>query len=269
MATSVVLGQDISPASGSTTQVSTGNVTQAPPGGPSVPVSTTPVGSGPNTSVSTESHPQAKAPEVTSGPFADSMQRLEEPAPKPVEDPGPPTLLGGKKSSIGGYGGVSIVGSSMKGQAVVYAGLEGALLVAHRLAIGLAGYGLATRIAGPDDSFGNAQRLEFGYGGLVLRYSFVERRPYYFTVGALVGGGGVGYGRDYRNHDFDGNREYDPDPVFVVEPSVGGHVNLTRWMRLGATVSYRMVNGIDNLTHIKEKDLSGFAYGGNIQLGWF
>jgi hypothetical protein len=197
------------------------------------------------------------------------MQRLEEPAPKPVEDPGPPTLLGGKKSSIGGYGGVSIMGSSMKGQAVVYAGLEGALLVAHRLAIGLAGYGLATRIAGPDDPFGNAQRLEFGYGGLVLRYSFVERRPYYFTVGALVGGGGVGYGRDYRNHDFDSDREYDPDPVFVVEPSVGGHVNLTRWMRLGATVSYRMVNGIDNLTHIKEKDLSGFAYGGNIQLGWF
>jgi hypothetical protein len=157
----------------------------------------------------------------------------------------------------------------MKGQGVVYVGAEGALLVDHRLAIGLAGYGLATRIEGPNDANGDPQRLGFGYGGFVLRYSCVQRRPYYLTVGALVGAGGVAYHPDYDNHNFDRDDDVHPDTLFVVEPSVGGHLNLTRWARLGVSVSYRMVTGVDRLTQIEEKDLSGFAYGGNLQLGWF
>ena len=198
------------------------------------------------------------------------MKTLEAPAPEPVSDPGPPTLLGGGKTAVGGYGGLAVVGSSMKGQGVVYVGAEGALLIDHRLALGLAGYGLASRIGGPDDANGDPQRLSFGYGGLIVRYSFVERRPYYFTVGALVGGGGVAYTHDYDNHDYNDDHDHiHPDSVFVFEPSVGGHINLTRWARLGAQVSYRMVTGVDKLTDIKEKDLSGFAYGGNLQLGWF
>jgi hypothetical protein len=163
----------------------------------------------------------------------------------------------------------------MKGRGVAYVGLEAALLFEHKLALGLGVNGLASRIAGPDNEFGEPQRLGFGYGGLVLRYSLVDKRPYYLTFGTLVGGGGLTYQRDdvndrnYRNHDDDREWNGKHDTVFVVEPSIGGHLNITRWMRVGAQVSYRVVTGVDNVTEMRAKDLSGFAYGGNLQLGFF
>jgi hypothetical protein len=182
-------------------------------------------------------------------------------------------LLDGRHGSVGGYGGISVVGSNMKNRGVVYVGAEGALLIDHRFAIGLAGYGLASRILGPDDAYGHEQRLGFGYGGLLLKYSFIGRQPYHLTVGTLVGGGGAGYDHDddddndaFRDHDNDYD---DIDGVFVVEPSVSGHLNLTRWARIGAQVSYRFVSGLDNIVGVKDKDLAGFAFGGNIQFGSF
>lgn len=214
-----------------------------------------------------EAAPQATAPGAAAAPMASITQK----PPAEAVDPGPPVLLSGKHLTLGGYGGLSVVGSSMKGKGVVYVGGEGALLVDHRLAIGLAGYGLASHISGPDDIYGDPQRLGFGYGGFLLRYHFLDKRPYYFSVGALVGAGGVTYMHDgdRSRSDNRASNDRDPDAVFVAEPSINGHLNLTRWARVGAQISYRFVSGVNNLTDIREKDLSGFAYGGNIQFGEF
>jgi hypothetical protein len=180
-------------------------------------------------------------------------------------------LLDGRHGSVGGYGGISVLGSTMKDRGVVYVGAEGALLIDHRFAIGLAGYGLASNVRGPDDAYGREQRLGFGYGGLLLKYSFIGRQPYYLTVGTIVGAGGVGY--DHHDDDDgyrDNDRDYDDvDGVFVVEPSISGYVNLTRWARIGAQASYRFVSGVDQIAGIKDKDLAGFAFGGNLQFGSF
>ena len=185
------------------------------------------------------------------------------------QDSGPPTLLGGKKIVLGGYGGIAVHASSMKGRGVVYVGGEGALLLDHRFAVGLAGYGLVSNVAGPDNAYLYPQRLAFGYGGVILRYNFVQRQPYYFSAGILVGGGGVAYAPDYEHDHIQGDRIEHADAVFVTEPGISGHLNITRFMRVGVDVSYRVVSGVDDVPWITDKDLAGFAYGGNVQLGWF
>jgi hypothetical protein len=186
------------------------------------------------------------------------------------KDDGPATLLPKKGLNVSGYGGVSVFASRTMGQNVAYVGGEAAVLLGHRLAIGIAGHGLASQVAGPDDFFGVPQQLSFGYGGFLLRYSFLSKWPCYFTIGTLVGAGGVAYTPEWTS-DWSGRRHVEADPVFVFEPSIGGHLNLTRWMRVGAQVSYRLVTGMSESSSVarpRDSDLSGLAYGGHLQFGW-
>jgi len=53
-----------------------------------------------------------------------------------------------------------------------------------------------------------------------------------------------------------------------VEPQVGAHVNITRWLRLGAVAGYRVVSGMDT-KGLSDSDLAGPTVGGQIQAGWF
>lgn len=188
---------------------------------------------------------------------------------EPTSD-GPPTLLSKKAPKIGAYGGATVLGSRTMGQNVVYVGGELAILLDHRLALGLAGYGLASHIAGASDIYRDPQRLGFGYGGLLLRYSFLSSLPYYVTVGTLLGAGGVAYTPEWHA-DWSHRSRIEVDPVFVVEPSLGAHLNLTRWMRLGAQISYRIVSVTlqsEDSGMPRATDLAGIAYGGHLQFGW-
>ncbi len=210
--------------------------------------------------------PSSDAAKPTAAPMPATSAR---PAPAP-KDEGPPTLLSKKGLKVSGYGGISVLGSRTMRQNVAYVGGEAAVLLDHRLAVGIAGYGLASHITGPEDSFGDPQQLSFGYGGFLLRYSFLSRYPYYFTIGTLVGAGGVAYTPEWTG-DWSGRRSVEVEPVFVFEPSIGGHLNLTRWMRFGAQVSYRIVTGMNEASSVerpRDSDLSGFAYGGHLQFGW-
>ena len=61
-----------------------------------------------------------------------------------ADDDGPP-LLFGKSLEIGGYGSVDVAYSRMFGEDGALVGLQGALLLDHRLSLGIAGYGWTTR----------------------------------------------------------------------------------------------------------------------------
>ena len=94
----------------------------------------------------------------------------------------------------------------MFGEDGALVGLQGALLLDHRLSLGLAGYGWTNSQAAPADALGNPQRFETGYGGATIRYSlYTDDVPVYFTVGALVGGGAVALVND-EDDDFDENQ---------------------------------------------------------------
>jgi hypothetical protein len=87
-----------------------------------------------------------------------------------AHDSGPP-LLFGKKLEVGGYGGLDVAYSRMFGRDGALVGAQGALLLDHRLSLGVAGYGWTNSQSAPPDAAGNPQRFETGYGGATIRYA--------------------------------------------------------------------------------------------------
>lgn len=197
----------------------------------------------------------------------------EEKKPAPYE--GPATLLtsDGRKMHVGGYGGISIMGTSINKSGGLLVGGEGAILLDHRLAIGIAGYGLSSEVSGPDFADGEASILGFGYGGAVFRYHLVSKRsPVTASLGTLVGAGGLTLIEETTTDEFDNEYDYAEDTeasvLFVVEPSVQANLHLTKWMRFGVTGGYRFVRG-PSLRGISDGDLEGVTAGGHLQFGWF
>jgi hypothetical protein len=127
-----------------------------------------------------------------------------------------------------------------------------ALLLSHRLAIGVSGYG---GDADPDDAH------SFGYGGVVVRYHFpMQGSPFYLSFAALAAAGAVSDGSDGTGGSDDS------DSVFVFEPQVSGHLNVTRWLRVGIDAGYRLVSGSERLP---AGELRSPIAGFHAQLGWF
>jgi hypothetical protein len=153
--------------------------------------------------------------------------------------------------SFGGYAGVGFRYSRLFGRDGFVAGAEMALLLSHRLAIGVSGYG-------GDSDPGDA--LSFGYGGVVVRYHFpLQSSPFYLSLGALTAAGAV-------SDDSDDSSDGDDDAVFVFEPQVSGHLNVTRWLRVGVDVGYRLVSGSERYP---ARNLRSPIAGFHAELGWF
>jgi hypothetical protein len=179
-------------------------------------------------------------------------------------------LLFGKKLEVGGYGGLDVAYSRMFGQDGALVGAQGALLLDHRLSLGIAGYGWTNSQSAPPDAAGNPQRFETGYGGATIRYSlYVPDLPVYVTFGTLVGGGAVSMVEDNDDGDFDFDESgHDEDVFAVIQPDVTLHANLTPWLRLGLTAGYRFTRGVDRHGY-DESDVDGFLVGGQVQFGRF
>lgn len=194
---------------------------------------------------------------------------------------GPPLLLGaGRKIKVGGYASMGGAYTRMIGLDSGLVSLEAALLLDHRLSLGVAGYGFTRTPRGPAALDGSRQQFGAGYGGLSLRYSvFAPGVPVYGTFGLVLGAGAVNLHRDDGWDDEsswdDGfnrdDREWDAgrfDPFLFVQPELALNANATRWLRLGATVGYRFTGGVSRFG-LGESDLNGIVAGANIAVGWF
>jgi hypothetical protein len=201
---------------------------------------------------------------VATPALADS---IADPPQEATQDDRPP-LLFGDDFDVGGYGGLDVMYSRMFGQSGALVGLSGALLLDHRLSLGVAGYGWTNSQSAPPDAFGNPQRFETGYGGFTVRYQvYLPNAPVYVSVGALLGGGAIGVVND-EDEDFDFDDEGREDVFAVVQPDVALHANLTSWMRLGVTAGYRFTSGVDKHGY-DESDVNGVVVGGQLQFGAF
>lgn len=191
------------------------------------------------------------------------------PAPPPEEaeeesEVQPPATLfsSDQKLVLGGFGGLNVRYTRVLGNDSVWVGGEGALLLNHALSVGGGGGGIANQINPTQQT-----RLDFGYGGLILRYHFFSSQVVNFAVGGLIGAGAIAVydrGADHQDIEWDKVGE----TVFVFEPELGLYLNVTRWMRVGITGGYRFVSGVDK-NDLSETDVRGAAGGGSLQFGWF
>jgi len=120
--------------------------------------------------------------------------------------------------------------------------------------IGGGGYALANlgNFEHVTNASGDRGRLALGYGGLELTYVLRPDDLVHFSLGALIGAGGV----VWNPRGPSGSQE--DDPFFITEPEVDVVLNVTRFMRVALGASYRFVRGVE-LLDLGDGDLSGPA----------
>jgi hypothetical protein len=180
------------------------------------------------------------------------------------------------KSSVGWF----ISGNSSEtrfGKSDVHlAGLGFGLIIDHTFTIGVAGFGIAdcgklsyNNFLGYDKVY-----LEGGYGGLLLEYTLFPRNTIHVSFPVVIGAGGLDYSIDKKSYDWedgdwDTDREsIDSDAFFVIEPGVKAELNVFKWMRLGAGISYRYTPDL-NLHGTSSSLINSFSIGGSLKFGKF
>lgn len=163
------------------------------------------------------------------------------------------TLLDGPVTH-GGYGGPSVRLTQLDGDTELLVGGRGGWIVNHRFVLGGAGYGLATThyLDGPVD--GRRQRLEGGYGGLLIEYFVRPEDVVHVSVGTIIGAGGLAVLEGSRHDRV--QDALDETAFFVAEPMFGVALNVTPFAQLAFEGSYRFISG-STLSGLSDMDLSG------------
>ncbi len=111
-------------------------------------------------------------------------------------------------------------------------------------------------------------RFNFSEYGLWLQYSVMTKRPVQPFVGLQLGSGTSTWEID---SDLPVRYESPPavsDRMLVITPTIGAHLNFSRWFRPDLLLGYRVIHGLD-LEETSSSDLNGFFFGFNMMFGGF
>ena len=160
---------------------------------------------------------------------------------------------------VGAFGGPFVEFSQFKGDYLTSSGGGGGLIIDDFF---IGGYGIGSvsinDIVTADDQI----KMEIGHGGFWLGYTYKSHKLVHLYASTKLGWGGI----DLRIDD-EGYRA--KDNIFVVSPELGIELNIFRWFKLGGTVGYRAVTGIDNITGQTNADFSGMTGGLTFRFGGF
>jgi len=184
----------------------------------------------------------------------------------------PATLIGGSEVHLSGYGAPVWQLTRIGNKFANLAGGRGGLIVNDSFVIGGAGYGLvypSRRASLSGDVYtGSEPWMNFGYGGVLLEYHIMPKSLINFSVGTILGGGGMSFSDRSRNSDGNNSDRHPQKIFFVLEPEVGAYLNVTRFCRIGVLASYRFTNGA-NTDEFRDKDFRSFGGSVAAEFGWF
>ncbi len=171
----------------------------------------------------------------------------------------------------GGYGGPSFKVGKVYNSTALWIGGGGGWIINHQFVIGGAGYGMvselrAPSVAQPVDGTDLEYFIDLGYGGLLLQYIANSDKLVHYTIGALIGAGGISYS-DRRS-----TTEYeitDSDAFMVIEPGVDVVLNMTRNFRLAFGVKYLYVSGLNSMPGLESSDISSPQFHVMLKFGTF
>lgn len=192
------------------------------------------------------------------------------------------TLVGTGDVHHSGYGGVHLKIGSINKKSGMFVGGRGGWLVNGKFTLGFAGYGL---VSGRDITYYDKDdqridtKINLGYGGMYLEYIHEPVDVIHLTGSVLCGFGGALFDDIdwYHDHDYDyDNREKKPwAAYYVIEPTIGVELNVTKFMRIGVTASYRYMDDFesnqlyDDSQQLRESNMSGFNGGLYLVFGGF
>lgn len=158
------------------------------------------------------------------------------------------SLIDLDNARVGGFGGPVFKVSQIKNQETFeIGGMGGATFTTglHSIMIGGAGYGLVN-----EPPWSNNTRLDMGYGGLVLGYTYNPEALLHVDTHLLLGAGGISA--------IDPSAPNNPEELgsfLVAELGVQVEVNVTPFMELGLGTSYRMTSD-PSIADLSRSDLS-------------
>jgi hypothetical protein len=202
-----------------------------------------------------------------SGKGASETEKPEKP--KRVVD----TVFGsfGKDVYISGYGAFTGSYARIKHEDAFLPGFRAGVIL-DNFVLGISGTGLAhpdrRRDYGDNSYTDGKDYINFGYGGGLIEYYFFPKKLVHFSIGTVIGGGGLGFSSDKDDDDDDNDHKSGADKFFVVEPEANLFINLARFCRIGIGGSYRYIKGLDN-DFYKDKHFSGPSVRVTAAFGWF
>lgn len=111
---------------------------------------------------------------------------------------------------------------------------------------------------------GDLDVLDMAHGGLWFGFT-----PQSYSLLHVYASGRVGWGAldiDLRDN---GVRYRDLDKIFVLTPEIGLELNVTKWFRVGGTIGYRWVRGVEDSNFVENKDFTGAITSLTFRFGWF
>ncbi len=190
------------------------------------------------------------------------------------QDNPPEVLLDLSDATYSGYGALYTRYSKAGDTNGCFVGARGGLIINDSFVFGLGGMGLVyptdrDKLSG-NEYTGIFDNVSLGYGGFLTEYYFNPKNLVVFSIGTLIGGGGIYFTEEWGDDEEDDtdNSEKGGDNFFVVEPEINVFINLTRFCRIGAGISYRYVNGIHS-DGFSDSDFRGPAASIMVQMGWF
>ncbi|MFH0883631.1 MAG: hypothetical protein V2A56_11640 [bacterium] len=180
---------------------------------------------------------------------------------------GEQTLLKSGEFSSGGFGGPEVLWTTFNGEDALIVGGTGAWVINRTLYIGGGGYGLASNHDGPlIEGYDGTPKLQMGYGGAMLGLIVRNDDLVYIVGDVMIGGGTVANSTHPGDSDHDNWTNEDTESFWFVQPMLRAELNVTRWMRVSASVGYRSVRDFSGFG-ITAEDASGTMAGVTFRFG--
>ncbi len=166
----------------------------------------------------------------------------------------------------GGFGALVVKATSFGSKTDMMTGARIGWIVNHSLILGGGIYTITSTSPPSEESRknypGRELKLTAYYWGAELEYVFRSQSLFHFSVSSFIGTGGIGYIDQYDN-DF-----HITDGVYVIEPALHGTLNVNKWFRVSAGVSYRFVADT-SLVGLDSANLNGISETITLMFGRF
>jgi len=149
----------------------------------------------------------------------------------------------GEEIVSGGYGSCFTKIESLGGESCFSFGGQGAWMINNKLGIGGKGYGMISDLViNKEENI----KLDFGCLGALLEYNFFPHEIISLNVHSMIGSGGIRFSQvDPQEANGDDEMILSEDRFFVLEPGIGIDLHVHDNFRIGLSVNYRFVDGVD------------------------
>ncbi|MDH5597596.1 MAG: hypothetical protein OEY34_00645 [Cyclobacteriaceae bacterium] len=200
-----------------------------------------------------------------------SMKAFSQDEPETNDNSKEIKTLFSKETKVTGFGAFDLTFSSMYGRNVLLTGGHGGILFNKTFFLGIGGTGIATPIEFDGADPAKVLRLNGGYGGLMMGYSFAPQEIFHVNIRTLFAAGGMEVtDPEFTWNGVDPYNLIENSVFFAVEPYVEAEVNVTRFFRIGLGVSYRYTSGLKlDRNAIYDADISGISGNMSFKFGGF